>query len=609
MTPERWQQIKVVLHGALELKPQQRSGFLAKACADDAALRQEVETFLAVDDQERFEPMIGKTIAHYRIVGELGSGGMGVVYKAEDLKLRRHVALKFLPEGLVGDYTALQRFQREARAASALNHPNICTIYEVEEHNQQPVIVMELLEGESLKEKIRKGPLATNELLEFGVQSSEALEAAHGKRIIHRDIKPGNIFIVDGRRVKILDFGLAKVISSQLSENELSDETLTMQGIIPGTTAYMSPEQIRGEEIDARSDLFSLGVVLYEMATAKKPFVGKNRVLLMDAILNSQPVAPSRVNYALPASFDGIISKSLEKNRERRYQHASELIGDLQQLKWKSESEALAALKTLRQDTTGSIPLARMVRKPRVAIPALALLAALGLLVGWYVRRSGQIRWAHDTAIPEITRLTEKGEDGAAFALAKKVEAMVPGDQVLQKLWPEVSLEISVQSEPQGAEVYMKRYRAADSTWEHMGRSPIAHLRVPFGLLRWRAEKEGFQTAEMLAYSLHKISQLYPFGGATLNLSLTMSGTIPNGMVRIPGGEVDLQFPGISKAVSDVNLPDYWIDRYEVTNREFKQFVDAGAYRKSEYWKQPFVENGTTLSLEKAMLRFRDKAG
>jgi len=214
--------------------------------------------------------------------------------------------------------------------------------------------------------------------------------------------------------------------------------------------------------------------------------------------------------------MNGIISRALEKKREQRYQ---------------SMGEALAALKTLRQDTSGSIPVARMVRKPRVAVPALAVLAVLGLLVGWYVRRSGQIRWAHDTAIPEIVRLADKGEDVAAFALAKKVEAIIPGDHALQKLWPEVSLEMSVHSEPQGAEVYMKRYRAADAPWEHIGRSPIAHVRVPFGLLRWKAEKEGFQAAEALSSSLHKGGELQA-GGTTLNLSLTGSGTVPNAMVR-----------------------------------------------------------------------------
>jgi len=282
--------------------------------------------------------MIGQTISHYRIVEKLGGGGMGVVYEAEDLKLHRHVALKFLPDGVAVDSTAMRRFEREARAASALNHPNICTIHEVEEHNRQPVIVMELLQGESLKDRIRRGPIATNELFEWGIQSSEALEAAHAKGIVHRDIKRGNIFIVDGRRVKVLDFGLAKVIPSHLPENRLDDESLTMEGVIPGTTAYMSPEQVRGEETDARSDLFSLGVVLYEMATEKRPFVGKNRVLLMDAILNAQPAAPSRVNGALPASFDAIVGKLLEKDRERRYQHAGDLCSDLKRLKRETES-------------------------------------------------------------------------------------------------------------------------------------------------------------------------------------------------------------------------------------------------------------------------------
>ncbi len=282
--------------------------------------------------------MIGQTISHYRILRKLGSGGMGVVYEAEDIRLHRHVAVKFLPESLATDHKALQRFEREAHAASALNHPNICTIYEVEEHNRQPVIVMELLEGESLKDSIRRGPISTDEVFEFGIQSCEALEGAHSKGIIHRDIKPGNIFIVSGRRVKILDFGLAKMIPSHLPENEVDEESLTAEGVIPGTTAYMSPEQVRGEEIDARTDLFSLGVVLYEMATGKRPFVAKNRVLLMDAILNARPPVASQVNRALPPSLNTIIARALEKDCASRYQKASDLSSDLKRVKREIES-------------------------------------------------------------------------------------------------------------------------------------------------------------------------------------------------------------------------------------------------------------------------------
>src|SRR5215470_14039791 len=282
--------------------------------------------------------MIGQTISHYHIIEKIGGGGMGVVYKAEDLRLHRFVALKLLPQGVTADSTALRRFEREARAASSLNHPNICTIYEVEEHNHQPVIVMEVLDGETLKERIRKGSASTQELLDVGIQSSAALEAAHAKGIIHRDIKPGNIFIVSGGWVKILDFGLAKVIASQAPESELDEESLTVEGIIPGTTPYMSPEQVRGEEIDGRSDLFSLGVVLYEMATGKRPFAGKNRVLLMNAILNAKPAGPSHLNQALPHSLDTIIARSLEKDRAMRYQHAADLCSDLKRLKRERES-------------------------------------------------------------------------------------------------------------------------------------------------------------------------------------------------------------------------------------------------------------------------------
>jgi len=282
--------------------------------------------------------MIGQTISHYRVLRKVGSGGMGVVYEAEDLKLHRRVALKFLTQGVAADSTALRRFEREAQAASALNHPNICTIYEVEEYDRQPLIVMELLEGESLKERIRKGPIPIEELLDFGIQISDALEAAQIKGIIHRDIKPGNIVVVGRGRVKILDFGLAKMLSRPLVEDEIEEESLTHEGVIPGTTAYMSPEQVKGEEIDGRSDLFSLGVVLYELATGQRPFAKKNRVLTMDAILNARPALPTTLDQTLPAELDQIINKCLDKDRNLRYQHASELRCDLQQLKRELES-------------------------------------------------------------------------------------------------------------------------------------------------------------------------------------------------------------------------------------------------------------------------------
>jgi serine/threonine protein kinase/TolB-like protein len=287
--------------------------------------------------------LVGAMVSHYRVLRKLGSGGMGVVYEAEDIRLGRRVALKFLPENLGRDQKVLQRFEREARAASSLNHSGICMIHEVEEHNGQPVIVMELLEGESLKERIRKAPIPNDELLDLSIQISDALEAAHMKGIVHRDIKPGNIFVVSPGRAKVLDFGLAKVVSAAIDQDPSEQESLTVEGVIPGTTSYMSPEQARGEEIDGRSDLFSLGVVLYELATGKRPFAGKNRVLTLEAILTARPALPTTLNRALPAELEQIINKCLEKDRNLRYQHASELRGDLQQLKRELESASQRA--------------------------------------------------------------------------------------------------------------------------------------------------------------------------------------------------------------------------------------------------------------------------
>jgi serine/threonine protein kinase/tetratricopeptide (TPR) repeat protein len=387
----------------LEREPEERDAFLRHACATDEALEREVRSLLmaqqqagaflespalegaaralahqqAADEQESGDFPVGRTISHYRVIGKLGAGGMGVVYEAEDIRLKRRVALKFLPDNLAHDPRALQRFKREANAASSLNHPSICTIYEVEEQDGQPVIVMELLEGESLKERIRKGPVPADELLDLGIQTSDALTAAHAKGIIHRDIKPANIFMVGPGRVKILDFGLAKAIPKHRPEIEPSDndQSLTVEGAIPGTTAYMSPEQVSGEEIDARSDLFSLGVVLYESATGRRPFVGKNNVLTMNAILNEGPITPSRVNPELPAAFDAIIAKALEKDRTLRYQHASEIGADLRRLKRDTDSAQLPV--SARTETSTRI-------KRRGMLATLAVAAALALSVGGY---------------------------------------------------------------------------------------------------------------------------------------------------------------------------------------------------------------------------------
>ena len=278
--------------------------------------------------------MVGETVSHYHIVGKLGGGGMGLVYDAEDTRLGRHVALKFIPDDLAHDKKSMDRFLREARAASQLNHPGICTIYDIEEMNGLPFIVMEKLEGQSLKERLRGEPMELDEILDVGIQVADALAACHAKGIIHRDIKPANIFITTSGQVKILDFGLAKISPGFAAHDPKSiEDPLSVAGDIFGTAVYMSPEQARGEELDARTDLFSLGSVLYQMATGKKPFSGNNTVTTLEAVLNRKPDPPLKLNPKLPPDLQGIIGRAMEKNRGNRYQDALTLKADLQTLK------------------------------------------------------------------------------------------------------------------------------------------------------------------------------------------------------------------------------------------------------------------------------------
>ncbi|HVL66928.1 MAG TPA: protein kinase [Vicinamibacterales bacterium] len=511
-----------------------------------------------------------RRLTHYELDREIGRGGMGVVYHATDTRLGRAAAIKLLPLDATADADRQRRFVQEARAASALNHPNIVTIYEVDEYEGTTFIAMELVDGMPLDRVLERGALAAPVALEYAVQVASALEAAHAAGIVHRDIKPANIMITADRRAKVLDFGLAK-----LAERAPSDATISVAGTTPGTilgtAAYMSPEQAQGQAVDARSDIFSFGAVLYEMLAGRRPFAATSDVGLLTAILRDDPPPLRTVNPDVPADVQAIVERALAKTPSARHQTAGEM---------RAELAAAHARLTRKPDAVW--------RRPSVLVPAAVVLLALAAVGAWQVVQARRVHWARTEAIPEIERLQLSPRSMDAVRLAEQARRYAPEDVGrLTAGW----LPFTIITEPDGATVEIRNYKDLEGPWEPLGRSPITDVRLPFGYYRVRIAKAGFKTLEVSAAQSRAPVKLTPEADAA------------PGMVFVPGGPFQV---GVAPPVT---LPDYWIDQLEVTNAAYRRFVDAGGYRDPQYWTEPFRDRGRLLSFTEAMERFRDSTG
>jgi dienelactone hydrolase len=504
--------------------------------------------------------MIGRTVSHYQVLESLGGGGMGVVYKATDLRLNRFVALKFLSSELTRDRDANVRFRQEAQAASALDHPNICTIYEIDETAAGELfLTLAYYEGETLKARLARGQVGVVEALDLGIQAARGLARAHQSKIVHRDVKPANLILTSDGTLKILDFGLAKLAGA-------NQQDVTRTGTILGTVAYMSPEQARGDLVDARSDVWALGVVLYEMLTGRRPFGGDSDVSALARILHDTPEPVGKLRPETPADLQRVVGKALERNPAARYDSAVEMLADL-----------TARTATVQQVLAPRKGLFGFARKPvilvGVAVVALAI-AVPGIIT---YQRIARERWARNEAIPQIDRLIGAGDFQGAMNLAKEAGAVLPNDPVLSALWGQFAVTAVVRTTPEGARVSVQPYDATNDRWEPLGLTPIADVKLARTTYRLRIEKDGYEPMLLAARAPGPVFNRAPTGAPPITLQLVAKGEAP-GMVPVPGGAFPLGLTGFNSDVM-VTIAPFLIDRLETTNREFKAFVQGGGYR------------------------------
>ena len=523
--------------------------------------------------------MIGKTVSHYQILEHLGSGGMGVIYKAQDLKLDRPVALKFLPPDLTRDPEAKERFIHEAKAASALQHANICVVHDIDETDDgQMFISMEYLEGETLKKKLERGPLTIGETIDIAIHIAQGLTKAHEHGIVHRDIKPANIMITSEGVAKIVDFGLAKLSGRTM---------LTKAGSTLGTAAYMSPEQARGEPTDHRADIWSLGVVMYEMLAGQLPFRGEHEQAMLYLVINEDPEPIQKRVPAISPELVHTVNRTLEKDPASRYSSMAEVLDAL-----KKYRDGLRPAGAGRLDLRTFL---RVLRKPRIAIPAAALLLAVVLVAVWFSDRQSKVHWARQVALPEIEKMIAGNDTWRnlvpPYRLAEQAEAILGNDPKLAELFAKCALNIEVKTDPTGARVYMKEYEKPDGEWIPLGVTPLENIRVPVGIFRWKFEKEGYRTvlAASSTWNADIIASEIIIPIHLLRI-LDKEDSLPPGMTRVTGAET-----------AAGTLDDFFIDVNEITNKQYKKFVNAGGYRDRKFWKESFFRDGKELTWEEGM--------
>jgi formylglycine-generating enzyme required for sulfatase activity/predicted Ser/Thr protein kinase len=569
----------------------------------------------------------GTRLGRYEIRSALGAGGMGQVYLAEDLDLGRRVALKVLPPDTAADARARERLLREARSAATLSHPHICSVYEVGEAEGRRFIAMQFVDGETLDARTARVPLTLDEAIAIGADVADALAEAHARGVVHRDIKPSNVMVTARGQAVVVDFGLAKAFAGQDgSQDDLATASaLSGPGAILGTVPYMSPEQVRGVAVDGRSDVFSLGVVLYELVTGQRAFADSSAAAVASAILTRELAPLARFAPDAPAELERIVAKALRKDPDARYQTAKDLLIDLRALREErafqaklarsgsgdaGPSTAMTGTGAAAASVSSATRAAGRSRRPLAIGAAVLVLVAASAWFGW---RELRVRNAR-AQLPRIESLAASRQFFEAYDLAAAIERDLPGDATLARLMPTLSMTISVKTDPPGAQVYLRRFApdqaGAIPPRSPGGSTPLADQRVARGEYVLGIEKDGYAPVERtVSGALFRIDTMTvlpaPLG---IDVRLVPRDRQPAHMVAVPGGAYRLA-AWSRPTDAQVRLGDYFIDKYEVTNAEFKAFIDAGGYAKPEHWTEPFVKDGLTLGRDEAMRLLTDRTG